>query len=229
MAFHRDKEYPVDSICVSTQEEHHEDLIESKERIVLTSLVFRVVKNDTVMKETEDSRENFYDTPNPKDKPDNLFAFPNGKDVLNDSLFHNNHSTIKNAPGIRNTVTDVDNTYGVICDKSDNANPLPLPPKHPPRPSITLYYPLPLPPEHPLRPSITLHHGINNSIEEYKTICNDDCDNNYDVNLDTPQQEVGKYAIKKMDYNDILNVQSETSVSRDNSDNDGMHNNTILK
>ena len=64
-------------------------------------------------------------------QPDNLFAFPNGKDVSDDPLFHNNHSTIKNEPNVGTTVTDVDNNCGVICDRSDDDNPLPLPPESP--------------------------------------------------------------------------------------------------
>jgi len=67
-----------------------------------------------------------------------------------------------------------------VISESDDANPPPLPPEHPLRPSIMLHNDINDEP-------VMLHDSINNSIEEHETICNGDCDNNYD----TAQQEVG--------------------------------------
>ena len=107
---HQNKEYPVNSICASTEEEYHEDLVgvldgtrqdilnvesenyndnyygsseskerilyygpsDSKDKIVLPSLIFPVVKNDAVMKGDADSREVFYNAPNPEDNSSSL-------------------------------------------------------------------------------------------------------------------------------------------------------------
>ena len=47
-------------------------------------------------------------------------------DVL-DNL--DNGNSIDNEPDVGNTVIFGNNTCGVICDRSDNTNPLPLPPE----------------------------------------------------------------------------------------------------
>ena len=142
-------------------------------------------------------------------QPDNVFAFPNGKDVLDDSLFHNKHSSVDNGTNVGNNIIP-DTIYGEICDRNEDANPPPLPPKHLPHPSITL------------------NHGINNLIGEYETIYNDECDNNYDVNLDTTQQEVGKYSIRKLDDDSILNVKLQVECGNSTGNLNGIHINIRL-
>ena len=49
-----------------------------------------------------------------------------------DPLFYNNDTSIDNKPSVGSTVTDDDNKYGVICDRSDDDNSLPLPPESQP-------------------------------------------------------------------------------------------------
>ena len=85
--------------------------------------------------------------------------------------------------------------YGAICDRSDDTNPPPLPPEHPPHPSIML------------------HNSINNSIGVFETICNndvaatDDDDEIYSAKLQLECED----PIGVLDGNrqDILNVESE--------------------
>ena len=116
--------------------------------------------------------------------------------------------SIGDLDSIQDEYYQVKRKHSSIYDRSDNNNPPPLPP------------------EHPSHPSIMLHEGINNSIGEYKTICNKvnkefwcnnsnrestvnsngeptvgahDCYINYDADLDATQQEVGKYSIRKLD------------------------------
>ena len=48
-----------------------------------------------------------------------------------DPMFYNNDSSIDNEP-VRDTVINDDNKFGVICDRSDDANPLPILPESPP-------------------------------------------------------------------------------------------------
>ena len=64
-------------------------------------------------------------------QPDNLFAFPNSKDVLDDLLFYNNNNnSINNEAYVGNDgVLDDNYNYGVIYDKTDDANPSSLPPE----------------------------------------------------------------------------------------------------
>ena len=81
------------------------------------------------------------------------------------------------------------------------------------------------------------HNGIHNSITEYKIICNKNYDNHYgvisesnDVDNIPPssyQEDKGKYPIRKLNDDDILNVESGTSVSCDYGDNDDTYNDTI--
>jgi len=52
-----------------------------------------------------------------------------GMDVFDDP---DNGNSIDNGPNIENTVIVGDNKYGLICDRSDDANPLPLPPESSP-------------------------------------------------------------------------------------------------
>ena len=74
------------------------------------------------------------------DQPNQLFVFLNGMDVLDDPIFCNNFNSINNKADIRNNVVpNVDNNYGVICDRSDDDNPPPLSPE-PPVYTINLLY-----------------------------------------------------------------------------------------
>ena len=59
-------------------------------------------------------------------QPDNSFAFPNGMDVLDDP---DNNNSIDIGPDVENAIIVGDNKYGVVCDKSNDATPLPLPPE----------------------------------------------------------------------------------------------------
>ena len=96
------------------------------------------------------------------DNNDNVKSPPGCKNLIGDLDgiqyeydLHNNNSSVDNGADVRsNNVPDT--IYGAICGRSDDANPPPLPPVHPPCPSIML------------------HNGINNSTGEYETICNDD-------------------------------------------------------
>ena len=52
--------------------------------------------------------------------PDNLYTFPKGKDVLDDPLFHNNHSNVKNGADVENNVLP-DTIYDELCNISEDA------------------------------------------------------------------------------------------------------------
>ena len=162
-------------------------------------------------------------------QPDNLFIFPSGDDVLDDSLLHNNHGSVDNEDNAENHVAP-DMIHGEICDRSENVIFPPPPTEHPPRPSIMLHDGI-------NNESIVLHGGNNNLIGEYETICNKHYDKHYggisksnDVDHIPPrshQEDEGKYPIRKLNDDDILNVESGTSVGRDYGDNDDTYNDTI--
>ena len=125
-------------------------------------------------------------------QPDNLFTFPNGKDVLDNPLFHNNHSSVDNEADVGNNVVP-DTIYGELCDRSEDATPPPLPPEHPPQPSIMLHDSI-------NNKSIMLHNVINNSIGEYETICN-------------------RNSIRKLDDVSILNVKLQVECENSTGNN----------
>ena len=60
------------------------------------------------------------------DQLDNLFPFPNGNDVLDDPLFYNNDNSVNNKTNV-DSVLDNNDKYGVIYDRTNDANPSSLP------------------------------------------------------------------------------------------------------